>query len=122
MAGKARWKLKSPVAENTQGIVVSGFASLDLGFALFLELPEDAGGEWLAELDQRARAWADEYASLPPISVQMIKRSMNQVSGALDHAVMHMDADQWLLASQTEDFREAVGAFFAKRKPSFSGN
>jgi enoyl-CoA hydratase/carnithine racemase len=75
-----------------------------------------------AELDANARQWADEYAALPPLAVQMIKRSVNQVAGALDRAVMHMDADQWLLASQSADFEEAVSAFFAKRKPTFTGN
>ena len=75
-----------------------------------------------AELDAAARRWAEEYAALPPMAVQMIKRSVNHVVGALDRAVMHMDADQWLLASQSEDSREAVSAFFAKRKPTFSGN
>ena len=73
-------------------------------------------------LDATARSCAEEYAALPPIAVQMIKRSINQVSGALDQALMHMDADQWLLATHSEDFREAVGAFFEKRKPSFKGN
>jgi enoyl-CoA hydratase/carnithine racemase len=73
-------------------------------------------------LDATARAWAEEYAALPPIAVQMIKRSINQVSGALDQALMHMDADQWLLATHSEDFREAVGAFFEKRKPTFKGS
>jgi enoyl-CoA hydratase/carnithine racemase len=72
-------------------------------------------------LDATARAWAEEYAALPPIAVQMIKRSINQVSGALDQAIMHMDADQWLLATHTSDFREAVSAFFEKRKPTFKG-
>jgi enoyl-CoA hydratase/carnithine racemase len=75
-----------------------------------------------ASLDASARAWAEEYATLPPIAVQMITRSVNQVAGALDRAVMHMDADQWLLATQSEDFREAVSAFFDKRKPDFKGN
>lgn len=75
-----------------------------------------------ADLDATARQWAEDYAALPPIAVQMIKRSINQVSGALDQAVMHMDADQWLLATQSEDFREAVSAFFEKRKPAFKGN
>jgi enoyl-CoA hydratase/carnithine racemase len=75
-----------------------------------------------AELDAAARRWADEYAALPPLAVQMIKRSVNHVAGALDRAVMHMDADQWLLAAQSEDFREAVSAFFAKRKPEFTGD
>lgn len=75
-----------------------------------------------AELEARARAWAEEYATLPPIAVQMIKRSVDQVSGALDRAVMHMDADQWLLTTLSEDYGEAIAAFFAKRPPSFRGN
>ncbi len=73
------------------------------------------------DLDAAARAWAEEYAALPPIAVQMIKRSINQVSGALDQAIMHMDADQWLLATTSADFKEAVGAFFEKRPPHFTG-
>jgi enoyl-CoA hydratase/carnithine racemase len=76
----------------------------------------------LAELDARARAWAEEYAALPPMAVQMIKRSINHIAGALDAAVMHMDADQWLLATMSEDYREAVSAFFEKRPPTFTGN
>ena len=75
----------------------------------------------LTDLVSAARAMAEEYAALPPNSVQMIKKSINHVSGALDRAIMHMDADQWLLTSLTEDYKEAVGAFFEKRKPTFSG-
>ena len=75
-----------------------------------------------ANLDVRALEWAETYAALPPIAVQMIKRSVDQVAGALDRAVMHMDADQWLLATQSDDYREAVVAFFDKRRPDFKGN
>ncbi len=74
-----------------------------------------------ADLDSTARAWAEEYASLPPIAVQMIKRSINRYAGALDQAIMHMDADQWLLAAHSEDMKEAVSAFFEKRKPAYTG-
>jgi enoyl-CoA hydratase/carnithine racemase len=73
------------------------------------------------QLDAAARTMAEEYAALPPNAVQMIKKSIDQVAGALDRAVMHMDADQWLLGTMTEDYREAVDAFFAKRKPTFTG-
>jgi enoyl-CoA hydratase len=76
----------------------------------------------LEDLDAAALAMAETYAALPPNSVQMIKKSINHVAGALDRAIMHMDADQWVLSSLTEDYQEAVSAFFAKRKPAFSGN
>lgn len=75
-----------------------------------------------AELDAAAHEMAATYAALPPNSVQMIKKSINHVVGALDRAVMHMDADQWLLASMTDDYKEAVSAFFEKRPPTFTGN
>jgi len=76
----------------------------------------------LAELEARARAWAEEYAALPPLAVQTIKRGINQVSGALDRAIMHMDGDQWLLSTMSADYREAVAAFFEKRPGTFTGN
>ena len=76
----------------------------------------------LEDLESTARAWAEEYAALPPIAVQMIKRSINRYASALDAAVMHMDADQWLLAAHSDDMKEAVTAFFEKRKPDFKGN
>jgi enoyl-CoA hydratase/carnithine racemase len=52
----------------------------------------------------------------------MIKRSANAYAGALDQAVMHADADQWLLATRTADFREGVSSFFEKRPPDFTGD
>jgi enoyl-CoA hydratase/carnithine racemase len=51
----------------------------------------------------------------------MIKRSIDAISGALDQAIMHMDSDQWLLATRSEDYKEAIQAFFEKRPPSFTG-
>ncbi|GAB4335004.1 MAG: enoyl-CoA hydratase/isomerase family protein [Candidatus Abyssubacteria bacterium] len=73
------------------------------------------------ELMKRAMEMAERYAAMPPISAQMAKRSVNAISSALDHAIMHMDSDQVLLAQATKDFREAVTAFFEKRKPTFTG-
>jgi enoyl-CoA hydratase/carnithine racemase len=65
---------------------------------------------------------AQHYAALPPVAVQMIKRSANAWAGALDQAVMHADADQWLLATRTDDFREGVEAFRQKRPPNYRGD
>lgn len=72
--------------------------------------------------DGAALDLARHYAGLPPIAVQMIKRSANAYAGALDAAVMHADTDQWLLATRTADFAEGVQSFFAKREPNFSGD
>jgi enoyl-CoA hydratase/carnithine racemase len=75
-------------------------------------------GEQLAA----AQRLAAEFAALPPIAVQMIKRSANAHAGALDQAIMHADTDQWLLASRSDDFAEAVAAFRDKRPGNFTGN
>ncbi len=72
--------------------------------------------------DARVYELAAQYAALPPMAVQMIKRSINAVSGALHAAVLHADADQWLLATQGTDFAEALAAFREKRPGSFTGN
>jgi enoyl-CoA hydratase/carnithine racemase len=74
-----------------------------------------------AALDDAAIAMAEKYAALPPIAVQMIKRSVNALSGALDAAVMHADTDQWLLGMRTDDFAEGIAAFQEKRAGRFTG-
>lgn len=75
-----------------------------------------------AHLMEASQAMARKYAAQPPISAQMVKRSVNAIASALDQAIMHMDADQFLLTTQTEDYLESVSAFFEKREPSFKGN
>jgi enoyl-CoA hydratase/carnithine racemase len=86
---------------------------LDWGFIDELCAPE--------QLTSTALEWAKEYAALPPVAVQMIKRSINRYSNPLGDAIMHMDSDQWLLTTQSDDFIEAVDAFMSKRKPTFEG-
>jgi enoyl-CoA hydratase/carnithine racemase len=87
---------------------------LDWGFVDAIHAPDTA--------DEAVMEVAQGYAALPPVAVQMVKRSANAWAGALDQAIMHADADQWLLATRTEDFAEAVSAFRAKRKPAFRGD
>jgi enoyl-CoA hydratase/carnithine racemase len=65
---------------------------------------------------------AKEYAAMPPIPAQMIKKSINHISSALDQAIMHMDMDQLILTLGTEDLKEGIAAFFQKRKGQYKGN
>jgi enoyl-CoA hydratase/carnithine racemase len=74
------------------------------------------------ELMKSALEMAEIYKSKPPMAAQMVKRSVNAISSALDQAIMHMDSDQFMYATSGEDFLEAVEAFFQKRKGVFKGN
>ncbi len=74
------------------------------------------------DLMRSAVKMAELYALQAPLAAQMVKRSINAISSALDQAIMHMDTDQFLFAVSGEDFYEAVGAYFEKRKPIFKGN
>jgi len=76
----------------------------------------------LVDLLAATDAMADIYAAKPPIAAQMIKQSTNQIANALSHAVMHMDSDQNLFASGTEDRSAAVKAYLQKKKGTFTGN
>ncbi|MFW9941248.1 MAG: enoyl-CoA hydratase/isomerase family protein [Candidatus Thorarchaeota archaeon] len=76
----------------------------------------------LDNLLKRAIEIAKEYAAMPPISAQMIKKTINYISGALDQAIMHMDMDQLMLTLQTDDLKEGIAAFFGKRDGKFKGN
>ena len=76
----------------------------------------------LANLVDAAETMAQHYAAKPPVAAQMIKRSTNQISNALNGALMHMDADQNLLAASTDDRAVAVQAYLKKEKPTFTGS
>jgi len=47
-----RWKLDADTARQTQGLVASHFGHLPAAEALFLQLPDGAGGQWLTALRQ----------------------------------------------------------------------
>ena len=49
----------------------------------------------------------------------MTKLTVNRLAHALDDLTSHMDVDQFVLARLTEDHKEGVEAFLARRKPRF---
>ena len=73
-------------------------------------------------LIKRAIELAQDYAEMPPIAAQMVKRSVNETVSALDRAIMHQDREQFYLTSLTEDYKEGIKSFFEKRKGKFKGN
>ncbi len=64
---------------------------------------------------------ASRIASEPPLPVKMTKTTVNRLAGALDDLASHMDLDQFAFTATSEDHKEGVGAFLAKRKPRFRG-
>jgi enoyl-CoA hydratase/carnithine racemase len=68
-----------------------------------------------------ARRWADKIAKLPPNAVRMSKQSVNAAANALHQATTFMDLDQYVTATASEDYREAIKAFLEKREAKFTG-
>ena len=76
----------------------------------------DPGGSFEA-----AMTLAAKIAAQPPLSVAMTKLTVNRLAHALDDLASHMDVDPFALTSFSEDHKEGVAAFLARRKPRFRG-
>lgn len=73
------------------------------------------------DLLNSARALADRIAVNPPHAVRMTKRLLVQARDARLDTLLELSAAMQSLAHTTEDHREAIDAFRAKRRPQFSG-
>jgi enoyl-CoA hydratase len=90
-------------------------APLCVSWGLAEEAVDD--GDALTAAEKMART----ILAKPPIPVAMTKQAITRITAALDRAGIYMDADQFLLTTYTEDFREGVTSFLEKRPPRFKG-
>jgi 2-(1,2-epoxy-1,2-dihydrophenyl)acetyl-CoA isomerase len=72
-------------------------------------------------LPSRAAELAAQLADLPTRGVGMTKRLLDHAVTATLEQQLEREAQLQAAATQTEDFREGVGAFLEKRPPKFRG-
>jgi len=58
-----------------------------------------------------ARVMAQKILAKPPLPVAMTKRAVNWLTAALDRTGSHMDVDQFVLTTYTDEHRQRVAAF-----------
>lgn len=90
-------------------------AAKALDWGLVEDVADD--GQAFAE----AMRLAARIAAEPPIPVRMTKTTINRIAAAHDDLAAHMDLDQFVLTTTSEDHREGVSAFLERRKPRFRG-
>lgn len=68
-----------------------------------------------------ASEWASRLAAGPPLALAHTKRLLRECPALDLPRVQSLEADAQSLCIDSEDFREGVSAFFAKRPPQFTG-
>ena len=70
---------------------------------------------------ETAIAFGKKILRKPPIPVSMTKQAITTIAAALDRAGIYMDADQFLLATYSNDHETGLKAFLDKKTPRFRG-
>ena len=65
------------------------------------------------------KKWVTKYKAKPPLAAQMIKRSSNELAMNLFKGIMHMEFEQFMLSTSTEDHKKAIEGFLAKKPVKF---
>lgn len=73
------------------------------------------------QLMDEARRLAAKVAVQPPDVLRMTKRLLREGQGAGFDTILEMSAAMQALAHHTDDHAEALGAFFEKRPPRYTG-
>jgi enoyl-CoA hydratase/carnithine racemase len=72
-------------------------------------------------LQDHARQLAARIAAGPPVALRYMKENLNRALQVDLRSALALEADRTVRCSRTEDHREAVQAFMAKRQPVFRG-
>lgn len=86
-----------------------------LALGIFNEVVADA------DLAERTAELARTIAAGPPVALRYMKENLNRALGSDLRSCLALEADRMSRSGQTEDHREAVAAFLAKRPPVFKG-
>ena len=86
-----------------------------LALGIFNEVVPDA------DLVERTAELARTIANGPPVALRYMKENLNRSVGADLRTCLALEADRMSRSAQTQDHREAVAAFLAKRAPVFKG-
>ncbi|WP_028470828.1 2-(1,2-epoxy-1,2-dihydrophenyl)acetyl-CoA isomerase PaaG [Neptunomonas japonica] len=96
-----------------------------LGDKISAEQAEQWGMIWKSvdneSLKTEAMAMAQHFASQPTKGLALIKRAIQASANNTFDEQLDLERDLQTLAGRTDDYREGVSAFIAKRKPAFKG-
>ncbi len=96
-----------------------------LGDRLSAEQAEQWGMIWRcvddAALQDESLKLARQLATQPTYGLALIKRALNASASNSFDAQLDLERDLQRLAGRSEDYREGVSAFMAKRTPEFKG-
>ena len=74
-----------------------------------------------AEFEQKAKAYVERLAALPPIAIEYMKKNLNKALDGSLADVLDLEADHMTRTFDTLDHRNAAQAFVEKRLPEFDG-
>lgn len=73
------------------------------------------------QLADAARRWGAQIAAAPPLAVRLMKQNVYRATDASLDEMLDHELEAQLALFRSDDFREGLEAFFAKRQPRFTG-